>query len=445
MGKKVDMEQPIELQKFVDVPLFDMNGRAWRISTRSRRQLFSKKKIFVLEELKFSSEELLSTIFQKLFHQAFGKWIAEDVKPFLGNLVKEADPLIQQCLKEGGANFRKEFITKLGVQGEAIWKNLLDEQLQEIEKLSNGGKKEDNSKFITSIMLPPQVRLYRSIVNNNSLYEFFLFECPPQKRMIYYGRDDPIRIKLSFPWILFLVGFVNKELGYIPWTHLGDGQTYAGSRAFWVFYRSLPLENENDTVVLSNLPNGSRNPPYSWCLGLDVPHISLEDPLWHQKIFNWFWDSKFNSGWNYPNSRQVIFFDEWKKMSKDQPDKVIELPWQKIPGSIGSFIDEMAEEFERQEGQENISKKKRLAEKQLAEKKKQLSQKFRERLEEELFFLGGHLSIPVETKKKALEFLQEKLEKGSVKLSSDLEELGNAAGKETSETIKANHIRKAIK
>ena len=389
VSRKIDL--PPEL---LAKSLFDGDGKRWIVREEERKTLgILSTTVFTVDQLG-SVESGLNRLLQDHFNRALKSWLEEDVNPALASFSEEATPLFKECMAVGERTFRKTLITKLGVQGEKIWDKILTEQFGEIGKAWEDEKKKGSINFSSSGILPPGTRFHWQAKNPNFIYDMFCIEASPQRRTVNIFGE---RRRLFFPWMCFLVCFRNGQF-----------------QGFWSFYMPKSLASHKDELYFPNLPNIWKQWPHSWCLGRSQPAISMQDPNWHDTLFNWFWNSEFverNENelvlqfWRNAKKRipEVRNLDAWEELSEKDPQKMLKLPWLKLDHNLGDFVAKVIEWRikENNETSQSISDRRSA----VADLKKRL----RERLEEELHFLGAHFSMPVDLERVTRDLLSKKL------------------------------------
>ena len=167
------------------------------------------------------------------------------------------------------------------------------------------------------------------------------------------------------------------------------------------------LSSERGALFFPNLPNIWTKWPHLTCLGKEVPVISMKDPLWHKVLFDWFWNSSFGEDadgvlgyWRRYKKEieEVSSLASWERLSHENPQKMLKLPWIEHKSSLGVFVKEVFQYFKKEdEGSGRVP--------DYTESIEQLKQRFRERLEEEFHFLGSRFALPVEVREQAYDFL----------------------------------------
>ena len=377
--------------ELIGQPLFDPQGREWRIHEQeSKRFRFLSQKTLVASESETSSGEALDAILRKVAKEVLHSWMEEDARPALGQLTEDIDPFLQKCIMEGERTFRREFITVLGTQGAGVWKKILTDQFEEIGRLfAKEQEGREGVSYASSGLLPPGTRFTWQAKIPGVTYDMFCIESPPQRRTIrIFGEMR----RLAFPWMCFLVLFRNGAL-YTP-------SKWEGHRnGFWAFYRPCALKSKEDYITIPNMINIDGKWPYWWCLGTGLPSIVLENPNWHIRLFDWFWDSVFGNTyltafWEDARQRisQVATVKKWEQLSDKNPEKMLTLPWWKVKQPLGGFAQSVLDHFSS-----GTQKKGEELEKQLMKERSSaqslLITRFRERLEEEFHFLGARFTV----------------------------------------------------
>ncbi len=394
MLQKVKLEAPVEV---TDTPLFDATGRRWNIHEERQRifgPLESKKNVLVPEDA--ATAPAMEALLKEAAAGQFGRWIEEIAKPSAQSLVEDASNIFDGCIDAGGQNFRRELIALLAAKGEAVCRALFEEYYEDIGRLWFDEKQEG---FLLDISgpLPSGTRFKWSVKTAKAKYEMFCIEAAPQRRTIcLFGKER----RLAFPWMCFLVLFKNGTLYNDHFGNRGRDIPH-GAQAFWTFYRDKPLASESDDLYFTNLPHHMCAWPYNACLASSGFSLKLNE-RWSDKLFTWFWNSEFVDGHLmglYKDAKQripeIANASLWEELSEKSPEKMLSLPWRKCPNTLGEFVQEIFTYVTTAES----TKKERQDER--AKAKNKILQQLREKLEEELHFLGAHLTIPPKTEEAA--------------------------------------------
>lgn len=171
-------------------------------------------------------------------------------------------------------------------------------------------------------------------------------------------------------------------------------------------------------MYFSNLPNMENKWPYWACMGNGVPPIRTSDPGWSNVLLEYYWNSEFkDSGliplwsWASTNITQVSSPNAWEKFSDEHPESMVNLPWA-LMGTAEAFINKLLDDYP-------VNKMADYT-KQLADVQKQLLERYTEKLEEELLFLGGSLRLTPSQKLEISEALKTKLQEIGTELTNSL-------------------------
>lgn len=418
---------------------FDENGGIWRLTPKSRDRLWG---LFASEELELvkDSSNLVGSAIELTAESAnkmLGDWQENTANSAIEELTKSLAPVINGCVSAGEKKFRKELLGALGTQGERMLSDFITDKFEAIGRVYEQEKKQERI-FQTDGPFPLNTRFRWQLLTPKHTYTAFCLEAPPQCRTIHlFGAHR----RLVFPWVRFLVYFVDGDL-YETAPLGGNDHGHCG---LGVFYGLKGLQSQADTLYLCNLPEVSSTLPFGTCLGSGRPPVKLSNPNWSQVLLEWFWGSIFyeGQGWStqlwYQAANTIPAVQtggEWEAFSsqKDCLTAVCALPWINSEYDLGKMVKTMlsyiAEENE-ESGKDPVQTRNGQLE--------LLTAQFREQLEEKITFLGAHFSVPQDVVQNAGNFLSGKLlnlvERLSGALSSHCKKLGQNIGDQFREKI----------
>ncbi|MDO8676123.1 MAG: hypothetical protein Q7K16_00460 [Candidatus Azambacteria bacterium] len=413
--------------------LVDKEGSLWRVGENFREHWkFFKKKFYSIDRLEFKIEEALKVLIQVISSRHLDSWLDGSVKPEMVEALSGTVPVFDHCMKKGEENFRKNFIEKLGQEGQGTLRRFLFEQFEEVGNAFAKERDEEHpeNKISFSGLLPPRTRFYwQKKSSKGAIYDLFCLEYPPERRTVTIFDQ---RLRLSFPWLCIFVCFKNGKF-----YHYNSDNNRNNHSAFWVFYRPDSVKSEQDAIFYSNLTNIWPDWPHRWCLGYSIPVIKLEDPLWASKLLDYFWQTNFKSNdylllfwlWAIENIPEVSSLEDWYELSENKPDKILQLPWRECKDKLGQFAKRVLDYFVDVEDKVEKSK--------ISDPRKEVRERIlersKERLEEELVFLAGHLVIDTDLKELSREFVAKRLGVMFEKITKDLKPHCADAAKETAE------------
>lgn len=369
----------------------DSNGELWKIGQRVRSYLgLLQQKVLTFQRAGLTLDESFRSAFSQILGATLAEWLKDAAPKELSSFIARIGKMSDECIAEGEKNFRRDLIKKLGEQGENFWTALFGESLDDLKKylaLSEG-----SSQVITCFgMVPVGTRCHWTMKNAAADYEMFCIEAAPQKRTIkIFGATKT----LAFPWMYFLVCFKNGSL--FKFTTGQNG--HVAPQAFWAFYRPTRLQSANDEIFFPNLPNIDGAWPNNMCLGHNsFPNIILKDESWADTLMQWFWDSDFEGSLSafYAEAKripEVSSLDAWADLSKTAPEKMLKLPWRKLDKSLNTLALEVLDWFGK-----TFDKTQASDDQKIEQAKFQLAKALRGSLEEKLFFLGAHFSVPADS------------------------------------------------
>ncbi len=384
--------------------LFDVEGKCFIIAPKSYKAwgLFTRKKLEG-SELAVDIGANLNKAFQDAARAAVQQWLEQDVRKALDATVSLAQPFLDRCIVEGEKQFRKDFVEKLGFQGEKVWRNILTDQFEKIGEIYQHATKKKTA-LISSGIIPPGVRLSWQLVTENATFDLFCIEMPPETRNVHILGEYR---RLAFPWMILMVVFRNG--------HLLD---------LSAFYTARELDSYTVELCMPNLPNVFNEWPYRVCLGSDLPVIKMSDSHWTKTINDLFWGREFiyhgaNSMRLYEDARsripEVASLDAWENTSRTSPEKMIELPWLKLGKTIGEHSQALLEAHAKSN---SVPKKEKDYD--FSEKQRDLIARFGEKLRDELHFLGAHFVVPPNVKSMAADFASKQFESTAQSLEESL-------------------------
>lgn len=424
--------------EFLKSAFIDERGQVWKVMPRERDYLGG---LYTSKRLEFTKitpvSDVVTRIVKELLKKLVQEWYQGNVEPSVHELTKASSPLIEHCLNLGKREFKKGLINAVGSQGESMLREIIDSKFEEI---GQAYQKSERKKFklVTTGPLPKGTRFHWQVDGNKHAYDMYCIESPPQRRSI---KVDDETYLLSFPWICFLVCFVDGDLY--------EGEKYAqndgahGHCGLSVFYRPNELQSSSDSLCFSNLLEVSDSFPFHTCLGGSRPPITLSNPHWSNVLFDWFWGSGFyrndpnNYWWGNQLWRKtassidaVSSFKKWAELSqsKDSLSVINGLPWLDSGYKLGQVARDILTYVSNKYEGDSANRQDEETNKRL----KLIIEQFREQLEEKIVFWGTHFSIPWEASKKADEFISPRLtkliEESLVALSQKCQALGKEAG-----------------
>src|SRR3989344_5056174 len=309
--------------------------------------------------------------------------------------------------------------------------NTTNDKFEEIGRAYEQDRRQERV-FQTDGPFPVNTRFRWQLITPKYTYTAFCLDVPPQRRTIDMCG---VKRRLVFPWVRFIVYFVNGEL----YEDVPSGDNDHGHCGLGVFYGSKKLQSQNEALYFCNLPEVNYQLPFGTCLGSGRPPIKLSDPNWNLTLLDWFWGSGFYDGqqWSTELWRQaastipeVSNIEEWEKFSmrEDSLLAVCKLPWIQCDYNLGQMVkavlDYIAQKYEK--SQESLAQKR---DGQL----KLLASQFREQLEEKILFLGAHFSVPQNMVQGAKDFLSVQITNLVVKLTTSLRRRSKKMGKDFGE------------
>ncbi len=402
--KKNEGPKPNKLPAEITGPVFEKkrliegNGNIWSISKKKRDHWWGTKEHLEIAQDADPLDVSLARSIDKEAGEALQKWVA-DADLMIEDFSINADVLFQAFFGESLKRFRKEFVEKISAGGAGVFREALEKRFEEIGKIWAEKYLKNQEIAKAAVMrcagpfLPGTRFLWEAQTANHS-YKMFCVEFPPQRRVInIWGQSR----RLAFPWQVFLILFRDGKL-YCRVT----GGAHHG---FWMFYRSAPLRTSEDKLCWSNLPHIWKDWPYNFCLGYDdMPPVSLDDTDCFNKLFEWFWGSKFvghnlTSFYDAAKSRnpELDTTEAWEQLSNTNPEKMVELNWLPCDQDLQTFARNAIETIIKDDKQERL---KDISGEEWGVVKKQQVDQLREELEEQIFFLSDHFTIPVGEKAK---------------------------------------------
>ncbi|MEK7654011.1 MAG: hypothetical protein AAB345_01865 [Patescibacteria group bacterium] len=378
--------------------LIDGDGKIWNLKTKKRDHWWGEKKHLEIAQDPDPLDVSLARSIDKEADEALQHWIA-DADRMIEDFSVNTDGLFQTFFSEAMKEFRKKFVEKVAAGGAGVFREALEKRFDEIGKVWAEKYLQTQEIMKAAVMrcvgpLLPGTRFIWEAQTSHHQYKMYCVEFAPQRRVVNIWDSNR---HLAFPWQVFLVLF-------------RDGQLYLRSsrgshHGFWMFYRSAPLKTAEDKLCWSNLPHIWGDWPHNFCLGYnDMPPVKLEDPDCFNKLFEWFWGSKFiahglTQFYEIACKRnpELETVESWEKLSASNPEKMVEMDWLPCDYDLQSFARRAMETIIKDDREDRLQDN--SAEEWVAVKKKQVDQ-LREELEEQVFFLSDHFTISATEKKK---------------------------------------------
>ncbi|OGM98060.1 MAG: hypothetical protein A2915_01395 [Candidatus Yanofskybacteria bacterium RIFCSPLOWO2_01_FULL_41_34] len=411
----------------------DTDGSVWRLLFQNGSKflgLYKPKKLEFIRDQSSLAESVAESV-QRATIEMLDSWNTTIAKPEIDKLADLISPLVDTCINAGEKKFRKELLDALGTQGEKMFSSFANDKFEEIGRAYEQDRRQERV-FQTDGPFPVNTRFRWQLITPKYTYTAFCLDVPPQRRTIDMCG---VKRRLVFPWVRFIVYFVNGEL----YEDVPSGDNDHGHCGLGVFYGSKKLQSQNEALYFCNLPEVNYQLPFGTCLGSGRPPIKLSDPNWNLTLLDWFWGSGFYDGqpWSTELWRQaastipeVSNIEEWEKFSmrEDSLLAVCKLPWIQCDYNLGQMVkavlDYIAQKYEK--SQESLAQKR---DGQL----KLLASQFREQLEEKILFLGAHFSVPQNMVQGAKDFLSVQITNLVVKLTTSLRRRSKKMGKDFGE------------
>jgi hypothetical protein len=150
-----------------------------------------------------------------------------------------------------------------------------------------------------------------------------VFEEKPKLRTVRFEtngerKHDASRARLSFPYIIYLGSFDLQD----HWWHC---------RSLQIYYRSKPLENLDDHVYYSNLPNINQD---AEACKTGFAHATDKVGDWMLRWVRYFWESLFTRAWdtnfNYYGQnidKRLASVSTWEKATNEDPMFILKVDW----------------------------------------------------------------------------------------------------------------------
>lgn len=390
--------------ELLDQALVDKQGIEWCLEEKTEHVLgvFPKKRLEMSP--RGSLTEALPLIVRNTLETTLNAWMHNNVWNLVRSMLERTRPDLEQILTTGERNIRMELIKKIGADGEAFMRPLLEECFAEIKRFLEQEDREQGKTtngIRSSGMLPPGTRFVWETKTEYEHITLFCIEEPPQRRTV---KISGMRLRLSFPWIYFFVSFINNRF-----------------YQFMAFFRSTPVESEEDAIFLPSLPNCSGG---DVCLG-DRPDPSPQDKDWHERLISHFWQSEFllSHGHDYKAYLKegltgARFFRNWEEMSEKNPETIVAFPWIQYPHSIRTLV-----EKKFAGGIQYANRRKARFEAALQTTKDLMTERFRETLEELLYNLEARFTVPTDLTERTQKRLDTISGEGKIELMQELKEI----------------------
>ncbi|TSC82260.1 MAG: hypothetical protein G01um101419_614 [Parcubacteria group bacterium Gr01-1014_19] len=401
--------------------LIDGDGKIWNLKTKKRNHWWGEKKHLEIVTDPDSLDVFLARSLDKEADEALKQWVA-DADKTLEDFSVNTESLLQTFLGEAFKKFRKEFVEKVSAGGAGAFREALEKRFEEIGKVW-AEKYLESQEIVKAAAMRCSgpflagTRFLWEAQTTNHRYQMFCIEFAPQRRVINIWKESRY---LAFPWQVFLVLFRDGKLYCL---RKGGGAHHG----FWMFYRSLPLKTAEDNLCWSNLPHIWKDWPHNFCLGYDdMPIVQLTDPDCFTKLFEWFWGSEFighNLTHFYEQTRKqnkdLESTESWERITKSNPEKMLEMNWIPCEYDLQSFARRAMETIIKDDKEQRLSDTSNQD--WSGVKKKQVDQ-VREELEEQIFFLSDHFTVPVGDQKKIRAAVDESFADAKIKTAASLKD-----------------------
>ncbi len=409
--------------------LLDSHGRMYRVIERKKPiffGLFTRTNTEIVFENECPERSLEKNVKQAA-NTLFRRWATKTVRPALLKTPLAAARLIEECLQAGQRNFRKEFVSIIGTQGEKLFTEIAEKKLQSVGELW-ARSAQQKSTLHKGGPYPKGVRFAWELKTPEHELITYCIENAPQRHTIdfqeEYGVASRFR-RFAFPWVYFIVFF-------------RDGLF----KRLAVFYRGEQLQETDGNLCFTNLPShyASKDRYYAVC-DERMPSIKLSDLKWESKLFEWYWASKFyNHGntsialWkmNAESIPEVSSADRWQELSnkEDFTEAICRLPWVPCGHTLESYVTWVMKDIcPSESGCEALKGGKA---KTMAAGIASHAAHFRELLEEKIVFLGTHFSVPHEYFEAARDFVENGLQNTCGRIEQTLNRQCRRIAKEVS-------------
>lgn len=324
------------------------------------------------------------------------------------------DPLVKTVSQE----LRRKLIESSSGQLKVLFQDFFTRNAKQITEVFATEKLDGVIK--STGFIPKSTRFRWVMKKGDAKFSIYCLELPPHRRHIRVKKqsnDSSYRYAWAMPWLCMLVIFKNDN--------------FIGLTAF---YRSKPIEAEDDSLLKCGLPGKRNRTPWTYCDAGNTPIVQLSDRGWVDKLLTWFFDSTFiyhNEHNDYDDEcydvRKTVpefkSFDKWDEFSNgsDAMQGVCGINFPAAPMTLNQYVIEIMNYCAGEKVQESPEA---VKESEFAA----MAERFEQTAREKFVFLVGKTAIDLATRDKVKSLFTESLISLKTRLQHDLGKKLNGLG-----------------
>lgn len=316
------------------------------------------------------------------------------------------DPLVKTVLQE----LRRKLIESSSGQLKVLFQDFFTRNTKQITEVFAAEKLDGVIK--STGFIPKSTRFRWVMKKGDAKFSIYCLELPPHRRHIRIKKESnnsSYRYNWAMPWLCILAIFKNEN--------------FIGLTAF---YRSKPLEAEDDSLLKCGLPGKRNRTPWTYCDAGNTPNVQLSDREWVDKLLTWFFDSTFiyhNEYNDYDNEcydiRKTVpefkSFDEWENFSNgsEAMQSICGINFPAAPMTLNQYVIKIMNHYAGEKVQESPEA---VKESEFAA----MAERFEQTAREKFVFLVEKTAIDLTTRDKVKALFTESLISLKIRLRRDL-------------------------